>query len=351
VPEDLRQTIPELARVMTSISDTGPQHLPAARSHLQRCAHDDALHRQIDVLETRASEALRDRAVESGRRDDVAVRSGRLQVERQAQIRENFEFVQRQIEAKEKRRRDEHAKKAEDLAESAISVPCGDIRALHKRDVLTSEAKEACAEQIAAAAAACTSGSVSCASDGAERRAQRELRNALDEQVQARKAKREALKKSEMYMDARLLEMENREAAERRQAEQAARLQEREMLNGAWREETKIRDIRRQIEAIELGKRLPGSKTNSEYVELRLPASGLVTSRGLDTSRGSPGSGSVTPKSSHGLQSTLMSARAGSATTSVRGGTSIQAAPLSARGDALGAVAALALQQKAIEAT
>merc|ERR1719221_1015143 len=111
---------------------------------------------------------------------ESAVQDARLQEERQAQIREHSQFLQRQIEAKESRRRaEEVANREQAPPQSPVSTFCGDIAAQHKRNMLTSHVKEACAEQIAAFVAAPPS---TCDGQGGSR-AQCELREALDEQV------------------------------------------------------------------------------------------------------------------------------------------------------------------------
>merc|ERR1712232_285352 len=71
----------------------GGQGVPAERSLLIKCAYDDALHRQIDVLENRAAEALRERELVEGQRAQVADRSARRHEERQAQLREHTNFL------------------------------------------------------------------------------------------------------------------------------------------------------------------------------------------------------------------------------------------------------------------
>lgn len=351
---------PDLAR------EPGPQAAArvrppqSQRSHLLQSAHDDALHRQITALETRASEAMRDRVELSGQMYRNVAEDARRQAENQAVRREHAEFLQGQMEAKRNRAQAEKdfSRVEEAAPQKPPQAPRLDVAALHRRDMLTSQAKETHALEISAARAATeapamvggaggaggagtgtSSPSAATSVGGSHRRARSELREALDEQVQASRVRRAAMQQFDRRVEASMLAAESRELAVRREEEQAARARERQMLGAAWREEVKIRDIKKAIEAIEVGKHVPGLKAE-------LPG-GLSTAALATPRRPAPwGAGPESrPGTARGDGSGAASSRA---LSSARG--SSEAAPLSARGEALGAAAQLALQRKAAAA-
>uniref|UniRef100_A0A7S4Q8D3 CCDC81 HU domain-containing protein n=1 Tax=Alexandrium monilatum TaxID=311494 RepID=A0A7S4Q8D3_9DINO len=315
---------------------------------LLRSAYDDALHRQISALETRASEALRDKAELEGQMLRGRAMDAQVRAVRQAQRRENAEFLQQQIEESRSRK---DAEKAASLSQ-ARDVPMQkpplmsriDIAAMHRRDMLTSQAKEEHAQELAsvvsgpsgAATARPPSPSTVAASQGSRSGAQREFREALEQQIQANRERREAMQQFERRVEVDLLAAESREVSARREMEEAARAQERATLNAAWKEESRIRDVRRAIEAIEHGRGAPGSK-----------AAGLSVAGGQPplTQRQRPPPWASEPGSWPGSSGGGGSGRCPSPSGALSARRASEAGPRSARGgEALGAAATLALQ-------
>jgi len=164
------------------------------------------------------------------------------------------------------------------------------------------------------------------------------LKEALDEQVQANKARRDQLKQREQR-----LELANLETLERNDAAQQMRnrmqtIREREILAEGWREQAKIKDIKRVIDAIERGKRIPGERST-----ISAPLGcGIVPVEPEGVHMRAPPPAQE-PPALGGIAAVTMSSTCSSAqgTATPRR----QAAPLSARGASLGAAASLALSQ------
>merc|ERR1719215_776210 len=132
------------------------------------------------------------------------------------------------------------------------------------------------------------------------------------------------------------------------------KLQQNELLHDAWHGETKIKEIRKQIVALEAGARIPSAKC--QLVELHLPPSGYSKPPSTSASkaaRSSPSSGSTTARSNNGSQGICLSSRDDAAEaaamlprspcSSALTPQGSQGMPLSARGESFGAAASLAL--------
>lgn len=115
-----------------------------------------------------------------------------------------------------------------------------------------------------------------------------------------------------------MLQSESRGVAFRQQIENNARSQAREVLQTAWSQEAKLRNLKKAIEAIEHGKRVPGSS-----VSVSAPQP-----RAIDGVAGD----------------TCLSARRAFRSGTPRHNVGSAGAPLSARGESLGTAATLALQ-------
>lgn len=240
----------------------------SARSRLQEHARDDAVNRKISELELQASEAMRDQAERESQVFVARMQDDRKHAALQAQKREHAAFLQRQIAAKQDKKRTEAIEFGDAAAqEAAPRLDRLDLAPLQKRDILTSTMKEACADQLAAIAhesaqqhpGRLTSHPPRLPQESAGHVTPRPnaLKQALDQQVQAKREKKQALHDFERRLDANLVEVRSKEAATRKDMEQALRAQERDSLTAAWREESKMKEVKRSIEALGSGRRLP----------------------------------------------------------------------------------------------
>jgi len=253
--------------------DAATPRVPSARPQQANATYSEALHREITALEMRASEAMRDRAELEGGIIRDAMQESRKKAERQAQERQNAEFLQQQIEAREARRQTERvAASIEGGGEGAHQqqrqrppmMPALDLAALERRNMLTSTVRETHARSLSSSAGGQlpgsargrppTASSLGDCNDEGRRRARSELGEALKGQIQANRARREASKDFERYVERSRLEQDQKDTEARVAFVQAAKAREREELNSAWREEKRLRDIKRSIEAIELGR-------------------------------------------------------------------------------------------------
>lgn len=189
---------------------------------------------------------------------------------------------------------------------------------------------------------------------GQSRKAQHDLRKALDAQVEHNQARAQALKQFERQLDVNLLQAESREAAARRESEQAIRARQRELLRSAWQDENRIKDIRQAIEAIETGKNKPPSTVSRARVPPMPKSARQSTSTGSAITRGTTSCTIATARSTSTPR--MNSTELG--TQDLQGmhlgtcrdvGQPVGATPLSARGNSLGAAASLALQIRPAE--
>mmetsp|Transcript_3505 Transcript_3505/g.6840 ORF Transcript_3505/g.6840 Transcript_3505/m.6840 type:complete len:584 (+) Transcript_3505:114-1865(+) len=252
---------------------------PNARSQHVNATYSEALHREITALEMRASEAMRDRAEMEGGIIRDAMQETRRKAERQSQERQNAEFLQRQMEAREARRQTERAaasneregEGAQQQRQRPPTMPALDLATLERRNMLTSTARETHARSLSSSAGGQPPGSARGRpptassfggggggggdwNDNGRRRARSELGEALKGQMQANRDRREASKDFERYVEKTRLEQDQQDTEARVAFVKAAKAREREELNSAWREEKRLRDIKRSIEAIELGR-------------------------------------------------------------------------------------------------
>eukprot|EP00747_Dinoflagellata_sp_TGD_P164805 gnl/TRDRNA2_/TRDRNA2_185258_c0_seq1.p1 gnl/TRDRNA2_/TRDRNA2_185258_c0~~gnl/TRDRNA2_/TRDRNA2_185258_c0_seq1.p1 ORF type:complete len:662 (+),score=129.76 gnl/TRDRNA2_/TRDRNA2_185258_c0_seq1:75-1988(+) len=248
-------------------SEIGSGRVPATPSHITSLgssrgrkisardkAHEDALHRHITALEMRASEALRDRAMERGQQYRGPTDED-SQVSRQVQMRDYADALQKQIEAKaqqktaaaeaaqqlERTRLREHDN-AQGKPERLAPLSEDEIRRMYRRPPPV-------AQQVQAM--------VQAEDDASARQCQfqkMQLKMALEEQIEGNRARRDAQKEAEKNREVQLLKEGSQQASVERDMEQALRHQEREVLHAAWREEARFRDIRKAIEAVEAGK-------------------------------------------------------------------------------------------------
>jgi len=250
------------AQALASHVPRAPPSMPSARVNdrlrLQEQARDDALNRQICQLELQASEVLRDQAIWENQAFMSRASNEREKEEQREQKSQHAAFLKKQMAMKEQQRRVERQQAIKASPREAHRIGGVELESLQKRNMLTSTMQEECAGQLAALQVAPPRPPGDMSSRGTTPRPNA-LRQALDEQVHAKKQQKRALQDFERRLDTNLSEARTREAVVRREHEQAFRAQEREVLTAAWREEQKMRDIKRNIEAIGSGRRPPPS--------------------------------------------------------------------------------------------
>lgn len=247
-------------------NDPDPGWLNTPRSGLMQLCFDESVHRHISSLEKRALEAVRNRAEQS----QFAVESWEqreIRERRAAMNRENSQFLQRQMKEKENRRKVElELERASDVG-SIKSTPlqgCVGLT-LQKRDLLASQEKDESRDFIAEAITkdALLAGLPRPASLLGHVKASSELKEQLDQQIEAKKAMREATWQHERNAEISRLEADSQEASQLAQLEKKHKQQRREQLSEAWRGARKIRDVDRSIQALEEGRRAPVGKVTS----------------------------------------------------------------------------------------
>eukprot|EP00929_Paragymnodinium_shiwhaense_P019728 TRINITY_DN13350_c0_g1_i1.p1 TRINITY_DN13350_c0_g1~~TRINITY_DN13350_c0_g1_i1.p1 ORF type:complete len:687 (-),score=184.45 TRINITY_DN13350_c0_g1_i1:178-2238(-) len=317
-PSDMSRRLPQ---------KTPPRIPPRGQTY---SAREEALQREIGTLEQRASEALRDRAEQDAKVVKAAQAEAKAQDVKRAALQQHYAVLKRQIEAKEQARHRRRCAAAEREAEDAhegffasstpstasgapadrrggaaapdceehcrqplssggesagnraagIGSGVGSARSAAKPPPLAMQvaarAAQAKAEEEAASKGLRADNVASGEAKKAQETAQR-LRQDLDEQIQAKQTRLNRIKAYEKNLEARLLEGQAAEEQSQKDFERAAKAQEREMLSAAWREEVKIRDIRKSIEAVEQGKAMPRAAAaldeyNAEACAGRLPS-------------------------------------------------------------------------------
>eukprot|EP00927_Polykrikos_kofoidii_P066895 TRINITY_DN62454_c0_g1_i1.p1 TRINITY_DN62454_c0_g1~~TRINITY_DN62454_c0_g1_i1.p1 ORF type:complete len:677 (-),score=120.78 TRINITY_DN62454_c0_g1_i1:125-2155(-) len=334
---------------------------------------DEALQREITELEVRAGEALRDQSAAVAFSDQTALEEARARQQKRAQMREHSDVLKQQMQAKLQRLRAQASAgaAADDIA-SALVFGAADSQEAMTMPAMGRSAPQATPSVSSSSAAGIGSGNSDdryregrsavkppplvaavegrVGHDSACREASKEFRQALDEQVQLKQMRRDAIRRFEQRLDNDVLEYSAAEAANQKAGELAARAHEREVLAEAWQEGEKIKDIKRAIECVEIGKRTRGSKGGKDDSGKAFPPWPSASRRGVpsvsemrlnDDVGCASGIGvggacyvaSSTPRGSSGKGSS-----GGGSTTTPRG------QPLSARGAPLGAAACLALR-------
>jgi len=295
----------------------GTQGLSSGRRSAQTDPFEAALHEHITNLEMRASVALREKAVLSSRAQRELAQQERAKVARQAQLREHSDCLRQQIEANQQRR-------ASEREPTPLALP---------RAPQSSHDLESAALESAGLPPATGPGT---ADDYPRPNA---LRDALDEQVQAKRKRQSAQRAFEQRIEARLLEAQAHEDMAQQSFEKASRVSERESLEAAWQEQTRIREIRKALEAMDSNGRAKTGGKASSLGRYRLALGGVVPGLGGDSS-------STTASSRGGRSSSRGSCRG-----TPRHASAELATPLgSARGFSIGAAASLALQTRPGEA-
>lgn len=304
-------------------------------------AFEDAMHRRITELEVRASEAMRDKAerealVQKNVECEFMAFSARRREQRQM-----AEALERQIEEKGRRQAAdvtfEEAAGA-DAQESHEAVDLGSARHAEASRFPPANERKLVARNLGEQISVLSAPEYFQARNNDEFMAckNEDYRQALDEQLKAKKEQQDAMKRVEQNLDAQLAEAHAKRAMHRSVREQEVRERDREELLAAWRDENRLREIREQVEAVERGKRPPASKCGlpvaggTGAAKVAVPALSLHGS-GLDS------------RQPTGLSSRLPGATSSRGTSSRVSTATPRSACLSARGSSLGAAASLAL--------
>lgn len=226
-------------------------------------ATSDARHRRMAALQLRASEAVRQRVQTDGllRQEEAFLQH--TEAERSARLQEHREVLEQQICAKETRRAAETASLASESGPEAwpSSQPPGvvDIAVRRNRDMLTSEAKASIAARLAAGEAPPMPPEAQQCESPRDSAMTSEYRGSLEKQIEAKRLRGQALRVHERSLAQQMAATEALEVSQRRAQELALKARQKQVLTSSWQEDVKIKDLQKSIEALEQGRRLPGS--------------------------------------------------------------------------------------------
>lgn len=223
----------------------------SALSNPRAQAYEDAWNVQVTGLEALASEKVRERAVADNQIQQYLEEDASVEAQRRARRREHAAFLKQQIKMKE-------------LAQAAVKA---EFQEFEKRKASaesstvasTAEGKPSTGLTLRSGFEENVSVSGSVASTS---RPPNVLRDALDEQVQAKQLRRKKLRAVEMRADACLIEADKEELECVQDFERGLKARERECLTGAWREEVRLKDIFKAIES-ESGKQPASARRSS----------------------------------------------------------------------------------------
>jgi len=247
---DPMEASPAKREVFTPRSQVGSQ---ASQSHTEQNAYDEALHRHITQLEVRASEAMRDQSVLDSESHKANTKELAKRDECHDKNKVHCEALRLQIEAKQRRKQE--SRRTEKNADDNISVVSGNGMGAWQALASVSMGEQSVAPPAAPAEPL------------RERqgpppdvllRQQNEMRRDLDAQVEAKNARKDAVKQWERRFEKQLVDATHEEISLQKDVETAMRAREKETLTAAWQQENHVREIRKQIECMELGKRIPG---------------------------------------------------------------------------------------------
>lgn len=242
----------------TAISDVATEASSQSRvgGAAQLAAYKEAMGREMARLEKRASEAMRHQRAACSLAGTVVQRSQEEtrieEVERQQAMQEQARFNFRQMQEKRKQRASAIAHRRRAGARDATK-PLGDgcdaAFAIGEELRLPLSARGH-AQPRSTPTMTPLSARVRTVEPG-----QLKLpRECLDEQVEAKRLRNEAQKQAEDQLELSLLEAERERALFARHAMAVARTQERQDLLTAWDDSIRVQEVRRHIEAIDLGK-------------------------------------------------------------------------------------------------
>lgn len=211
----------------------------------------------IKELEQRAIRALGKRQDEKKmkeKNEELEKRRQRLQ-----RLREHSDFLMKQMEDKEIRRKAEAAERESVVTASTHSTPRKPRKAgvsEHRRDLLTSLEQEDCASQLTEELAQdqLLAGRPRPAVLLGRLKAREELRDCLHTQIEVRRKQRQEQERERLEMEVSLLQQESHFMEVESSMQKAAKREEQESLKEAWSQECKLRDVHRRIEALEDGR-------------------------------------------------------------------------------------------------
>jgi len=225
-------------------------------NNMKECL-DQRMAVHIKELEQRAIRAI------GKRQDDKQIREKHEELEERRQrllrLREHSDFLMKQMEDKEIRRKAEaEAERESVVTASTHSTPRPRKAGLgeHRRDLLTSNEKEDCASQLTEELAQdqLLAGRPRPEVLLGRLKAREELRDCLHAQMEARKTQRQEQERQRLEMEVNILQHESHIMELESHLQKAAKREEQESLKEAWSQECKLRDVHRRIEALEEGR-------------------------------------------------------------------------------------------------
>lgn len=225
-------------------------------NNIKECL-DQRMAMHIKELEQRAIRALGKRQDEKKmkeKNEELEKRRQRLQ-----RLREHSDFLMKQMEDKEIRRKAEAAERESVVTASTHSTPRKPRKAgvsEHRRDLLTSLEQEDCASQLTEELAQdqLLAGRPRPAVLLGRLKAREELRDCLHTQIEVRRKQRQEQERERLEMEVSLLQQESHFMEVESSMQKAAKREEQESLKEAWSQECKLRDVHRRIEALEDGR-------------------------------------------------------------------------------------------------
>ncbi|CAE7388636.1 unnamed protein product [Symbiodinium natans] len=183
---------------------------------------DQCLVRHIRQLENRASQALNRKTEEN----KLTLKQKEIDERRQrvAKLRENADFLVKQMEDRQARRKQDAAERAESFTTTSTkSTPRKAGVSEHRRDLLTSNLKEECASQISddLLQDKLLAGRPRPATVLGTHEARSELHSCLTSQIEAKRLKREANRKQQLEEEVSMLKLEAQDIVRQSQLEQA----------------------------------------------------------------------------------------------------------------------------------
>lgn len=272
-------TTPRSSAAPSSSSGAAGPRPPATKSTV----YQDALHREITRLEVRASEAMRD-AVVSGSNLQRSMEDYQAQQDdRKRALQDNARCLLQQMEEKGRRVAASSNAEAQQLQERRAKPPPVPVSSGFE---IGEELKLPASARGHAQPRFPVKAPLSARARPAEPGQLKLPREEIDAQVQAKRAHHEAAKQRERLFELRLLEAERQHEAALRQSEESARAQERHDLLSAWKDNMRVREVRKNIEALETGSRCVSERLPRTQVPF-----GIAGSLALNRTPAAPASG------------------------------------------------------------
>jgi hypothetical protein len=247
-------------------SDRG--ELSSSQQAQRASAYELALHAHISDLEALACKKMREKADMESQLQQNQADDERAAVSRQAQRQELAAALQQQMQEKLRMRMNSTSEEcASSLSQcvrtqsdcepqdhanpvnmlGSLSSACGRRGSLHEARPLLDAVSEAGPGGSASSRSSCPPKS---------------LRDALDEQVEAKRKQQAKMRAMERRFDERVIKADQEELRAFKDFEQQSRASERESLAAAWREDRHIKDMLKAIEG-NTGRSVPSSARRS----------------------------------------------------------------------------------------